>query len=512
VKACWDGDPDRGTILEEYLWALAECAANAAEAEALLKPACDLWASLPDESDEEHRPSPRVRVIEFGVRWAFQRKIPEAAIPYLIERAKTDELKWPITFLFEGIDHPDSIEFMVREIARREAELEGTGQFWPYSSHVTRDFTRRQDETGQAMSERTRSRLAPLWRNESEDKYLRKCALRFWSATKDRGDLDLLRNVTESDALFDQVLWQRIRRRDPSAVPALLEKLRSDRTGYWWQLGRDYWTDEMTDALDAALAKRSKQAASPEEPEQKEGGPDWILSEMVMNLPAGQAETLLLRYWPSLRDSDNYVAAALFFATPALLAAVADAVRQSAAPQDLFKYLLMRAGRTRGKSGQRTGFYQVRQIEAIRPYLDYLSDSDIHRLWDTCNKQGWHSLRRQHLDGRLSEEWRSREYLSEARAVLYLDKTLADTHPWIDHWVDQCLESGWSRDQLLDLIARWCAEKRTAPALEILASALVHSGTRKHIAIAKIEGVIPAGEAEATRTDTAYAVMRRTLA
>jgi hypothetical protein len=511
VKACWDGDPDRSASLAEYIWAFAECAADEAEAEALLEPACDLWASLPDEAQEKHVPSPRIRVVEFGVRWAFQRKVPETAIPYLVERAKSDDLKWPITFLFEGIDQPNAIEFLVREIARRDAELEGTGKFWPFSSRAADDFKRRQEETGRAMSDRTRSRLLPLWRNQSEDKHLREQALRFWSATKNQGDLEVLRSVTESDALFDQVLWQRVRRRDQTAISALLEKFRTDRTGYWWQLGREYWTDEMTEALDADLARRAKSALSPGEPEPKGDERDWIVSEMVMNLPAGQAETILLRYWPGLRDSDYYVAAALFFASPALLSAVADAVQQSSAPQNLFRYLSMRAGRTRGRNGKRTGFYQVKQIEAILPYLDYLSDSDIHHLWDTCNKHGWYSLRRQHLDGRLSEQWRGREYLSDEKAVEALDDALKQTIPWIDHWVDRCLESGWSRDQIFDLAARWCAEKKTAPALEILGSALIHAGVRTHVSLMAIEGVLPMEEAEAIRSDTAYAVMRRTL-
>src|SRR5882757_6097503 len=130
------------------------------------------------------------------------------------------------------------------------------------------------------MSERTRSRLVSIWRNESEDKHLRKWALRFWSATKDRGDLELLRSVTEGDTLFDPALWQRVRRRDQTAVPALLEKLRTDRTGYWWQLGRDFWSDEMTDALDAALAQRSSPTLSAAEAEPKQNTHDWVLSEM----------------------------------------------------------------------------------------------------------------------------------------------------------------------------------------------------------------------------------------
>lgn len=512
LKACWDGDPDRETCVSEYLWAFAQCAAVGADAEAQLKAVCDLWASLPDTAAQEHMSSPRFRVVEFGVKWAFQRKIPEAAIPYLTERAKSDDLKWPITYLFEGIDQPDAIEFVVRELARRDEELEQAGKFWPFSSRSAEDFKRTQEETGRTMSERTRSRLVPLWQNEGGNKYLRKQALRFWSATKNEGDLERLRTVTQDDTLFGQAMWERVRRRDQTAIPGLLQKLRTDRNGYWWQLGREFWTDELTDALDAALSQRATPASPPADADkEKEGTPDWILSEMIMNLPATQAESILLRHWTRLQDSDCYVGAALYFASPALLAAVADAVKRSATPQQLFRYLTMRVGRTRGTGGKQNGWYRIQQIEGLLPYLDYLSESDVHQLWDTCNKQGWVSWRRQYLDGRLSEELRNRWYLSDAKAIEALNELLGQAFPWVDHWVDRCLETGRSVDHVFDLAARWCVEKKTTQALGLLASALMHAGARRHLPLMNIDGIVPQEEAEAIRMNAAYAVRRRTL-
>lgn len=509
LKACWDGDLDRETCVSEYLWAFAQCAAVGTDAKALLKPVCDLWASLPDTADKDHMPSRRFRVIEYGVKWAFRRKIPEVAIPYLIERAHSDDLNWPITYLFEGIDQPDAIEFVVRELARRHEELEQAGKFWPFLSRSAEDFKRTQEETGRTMSERTRCRLVPLWQNKSGNKYLRKQALRFWSATKNEGDLERLRTVTQDDTLFDQALWERVRRRDQSAIPNLLQKLRKDRNGYWWQLGREYWTDELTDALDAALAQRVVPASSPTEADQKkESSADWILSEMIMNLPATQAESILLRHWPRLRDSDYYIATALYFASPALLAAVADAVKRSTTPQELFSYLDMRVGRARGK---RNGWYRIQQMEGLLPYLDYLSESDVHRLWDTCNKQGWISWRRQYLDSHLSEEWRNREYLSDAKAIESLNELLGQALPWVHRWVDQCIEAGRTVDHVFDLAARWCAEKRTTQALGLLASALMHVGTRRHLPLMNIDGIAPQEKADAIRMNAAYAVKRRTL-
>lgn len=511
VKDCWNVDPDRGKALVEYLWAFAECVADSADAEALLKPVCDLWASLPDKADKEYLPSPRLQVVEFGIRWAFRRKVPEAAVPYFIKRADSHDLKWPITYFFVGLDHPDAIEFVVRELAQGDAEIEGTGKFWPFSSRAADDFKREQEETGRPMSEHTRARLVPLWQSKSENKHLRKQALRFWSATKNRGDLALLQAVTADDIIFDQALWQRVRRRDETAVSALLEKLYGDNSGYWWQLGREFWNEALTDALDAALTKRSISTPSPEEAEPKDQSPDWILSEMIMNLPATHAETILLRHWSRLQDSEYYVGAALYFASPALLTAVADAVKQSDAPHKLFEYYSMRTGRTRGQKGKRSGLNQSKQMEAILPYLDYLSESDIHHLWDICNQHGWYSLRRQHFDARLSDEWRDRAYLSDAKITEELNKLLDNALPWVDHWVDRCVETGWTLDHILELAAKWSTEKRAAPALEILASALIHAGTRTHITLMNIDGEDTSGKADAIRSDTTYAVMRRTL-
>jgi hypothetical protein len=211
---------------------------------------------------------------------------------------------------------------------------------------------------------------------------------------------------------------------------------------------------------------------------------------MIMNLPATRAEGILLRHWPRLRDTDYYVGAALYFASPALLAAVADAVKRSATPQQLFRYLHMRVGRTRGKGGKRDGWYRIQQIEGLLPYLDYLSQSDVHHLWEICNKRRWISLRRQYLDGRLSGEWRDREYLSDAKATEALDELLGQALPWVDHWIDRCIETGQTVDHLFDLAARWCTEKRITQALEILASALLHAGARRHLPVMNIDGFL----------------------
>jgi hypothetical protein len=48
-------------------------------------------------------------------------------------------------------------------------------------------------------------------------------------------DLEVLYAVKPLDALADNILIERLTRRDQQAIPAMLEKLATDDYGIWWQ-------------------------------------------------------------------------------------------------------------------------------------------------------------------------------------------------------------------------------------------------------------------------------------
>src|ERR1700738_1313210 len=106
---------------------------------------------------------------------------------------------------------------------------------------------------GPAMSPESKARLATLCNAPDSDMQLRKQSLRLWSASEADGDVAILCGFEPDDPIYNVALFSRLVRRDRTAIPALLERLKTETADYWWQAGRYIWSDAITDALDGAL-------------------------------------------------------------------------------------------------------------------------------------------------------------------------------------------------------------------------------------------------------------------
>ncbi|NET09317.1 MAG: hypothetical protein F6K16_32370 [Symploca sp. SIO2B6] len=106
------------------------------------------------------------------------------------------------------------------------------------------DDWRRADESGYPMSIQSRNLLIELWREESNNRHLRREAFSLWAITKDEADIEILRNTKSLDELADYILKQRIIRGGQQAVPEFRNKLTQDERGFWWHYGR--YLDSLT--------------------------------------------------------------------------------------------------------------------------------------------------------------------------------------------------------------------------------------------------------------------------
>jgi hypothetical protein len=499
IESSWNFDAEKSNHLADYLWAAAQCCGG--DPNRFLAPVCDAWAALPSER-EDNSPSPRDDLAAHNIRWAFIKDVPISAIGFFIKRAANEDLRWPITFMLHGMDHPDAVEFVVRELAEKERQLEGTKLFSPFSVSAADEWRRRQEDRQRPMSRESRDRLLALWQNAANDKHIRKQAFRFWAVTDGIGDLELLRAVDATDLLADSVLWQRLRRKDQAAIPDLLKKLKGTDRVHWWHLGQSIWSDELTRALDEELVRRESMVA-------KEWGAkydaDYTLAELIMRLPIEQAQTLLLKHWAHLRYCEYYLKAALYVATPQQLELVKQAVESCAAPKDLFKHIGIHYGiRTQG----RAGVTRRAQIEALIPYLDFLDEHTILTFWEVCNDQGWFDLRQRHFDARVSKKY-GRLYIDENAIFAELDRT--EAHPyWIDRDIEDFLKAGIRQEQVMAAISKWLSAKKTLAALTLAAMAVVHAGRREDLKILDVS-IEPKDAANALLSDTRFAVHRRTL-
>ena len=474
LRVSWKCDSSRLDLLSDYFWACARCCGN--EPGTLLEPIVDAWAMMSDE-DERHIGSPRVRFGADELRWAFRNKVPERAIGYLLQCAERPELRWPILVMLNGIDNPEAVEFVVRELAQRNEQAEATGSFLPFALMATDEWSEHRSG-GRAMSTTSRDRLQELWLCNANGEHLRRQALRFWCTTVAGGDVPILRTIDTSSEIGSIALFERLRRGDRKAVPALVAKLDGDSSGYWWQAGRYLWTDELTDCLDRALARRADELTDPES--DPEDDLDWILVERLVELPPSTSERLIAQNWGGLCRSANYVEAALHVASPGLLRSVSEVVAQRDDPRPLFKHLCLRLGL--GTSGRR-GLTRSSQMDGLLRYLDYLSESDIVLLWRACNENGWFEWRREHLDARAKET--GTRFVDDATATKELDRDLdrKDRFSPLDHWGTAYLKTGVSVEHMMEVVAQWLEQQPQEKALLMAADLVTRFGKRRHLAL-----------------------------
>ena len=505
IETSWLADTGRNERLADYLWAGAQCCSN--DVAGLLVPICDSWAELPDEAEGEHSDSPRDSLAAHEIRWAFQDRLPEPAVRYFIERGKSPVLRWPITFMLHSIDHPDAVEFVARELAAINDHQEGAESFSHFALTARDEWKRRQENSGRAMSDTSRSRLHELWTSKQNGKHFRIRAFQLWCSTIVKGDIPVLQCIPTGDDLEDEALFQRLRRGDNEAITGLVEKLQQNKGGYWWQAGRYIWSDELTESLDKALGRRGNRVKRTWD-SNDDASPDWILAERLMELPTRTAEELLIKHWDHLRFSSRYVQAALHTATPRLKEAVEQVIAVCPNPKSMFKHITMRFGiRTKG----RTGITRTAQIEALLPYFDHLDDHGVKQLWEVCNNNGWFEFRRRHLDSRVKPD-SVNVYVDDNRAVAGLDAMFATGHSfWVEHWTERFLKTGVPVDHMIKVVRTWLSGQTDIGALMIATNIVIQAGQRRHLEILSSHNIEAVDRTVPIITNACFALKRRSL-
>lgn len=504
IESSWNGDFRRIEKLADYIWAAAQCCAT--EPSRYMKPLCDAWAALPGET-EANKPSDRDSLAAHEVKWAFRNNIPIAAISYFVQRAKDDDaLRWPITYMLNGLDHPTAVEFVVREIADTTRRLEGTGSFSPFAVSATDDWIRQQEEHGRPMSPESRGRLLVLWQDQTNDEHLREQALRFWGTTKTATDLDFLRLVTPSEIIADTALRLRLERGDRSAVPRLCEKLEPgvQHRQYWWQFIQPVWCAELMAPLKREIEHRSRIV---KQDWNSTFSTDYVTQRVIMELPESLAEGVLLEHWDHLHFEARFVQAALYVATPTLLQRVSVVIASCPDPKKMFEFIDHHYGiKIKGRSGVTS----PRQLESLSNYLSYLGEHTIYTFWELCNDNGWFDLRRRLFDPYVDRKY-YRVYLEDSRLSESLDEMLDKNRAnWLDHWIEDVLKIGISAEYLLSVVHAWLSKRRSIAALELAADAVVQIGRRKDLQILGMEIEVRTDGSEIIE-DRTFALKRRTL-
>lgn len=501
IRIAWQLVESTERDMEAFLWAAAQACGD--EAATTLGPVCDAWEALPERDNTVSDELNRTSLAAYGISWKFRDHVPRAALPYFVERARQSEaLKWPITYMLRGIDDPVAVQHEVEYLAERSRQTEGTSGI---VDHFLKDEWRRlTEEDGREMSEESKQCLLNLAIDPKNDSHLRKRAFSLWEVSVSAGDLAVARAIKAGDILHDTAVWTRVRRRDLTVIPELLEKIK-ENPRYWWQAGRYIWADELTASLDAALHRLGDAL---EEKHDEIG--EWIFPELVLRLDLVTAERLLLAVWPKVRTLPEFVQVALCLATPKLIELTNAAISEALQPHKLLEHFSFTVGL---RTSDRSGFTRLDQLEAVRPHLSLFDEADIVELWEVCNKHNWRQFRKEYLAPILlafQSPRSARLLMHEHVDMSDLEEELAGKPSWAYHWMEQQQRNGAEREQLFAALFQWVREKGNAMALAVACKIFSNDATRLEFARLEEVAVYIDGR-EAILEKTKFDVFHRTL-
>ena len=456
VRTAWSLFDGSQVELEIFFWAAAHVFDD--HPESLLDPIMDAWELVPDEEDKFAN-NPIYDFAGNSLRFKFRDHPPKAALPYIIQKAKTNAiLKRPILSLLEKIDDPYTLQYIVECSAeQRKINKEKS------RNHISKNYwTRLYDEKGQSMSNESKQHLFQLASNKFNDHYLREEAFKLWESSISITDLKFLQTIEKGDIRYSTAIWARVRRNDPTSIPQLLEKI-EENSRYWWQAGRYIWSDEMTKALANSISK----VTSNDELEEK-----WIIPELLLKLDPKIIEKLLLPYWSELKVIPDFIQIALLAATPEFLRLVKISVEDAEIPQKIFEFFSLKI--ISGKRYSTT----IEQASALKPYLEYFSDTELEILHDHYVRQGLNDYAKEYLIPILQN--RNGNYNGKnCIDTSPLDEALRSGNKQILYdWFKTEVRKGLKKDHIILELNNWLTDNKSIYALMIVGDIISNHGNR----------------------------------
>ena len=474
IWKCWELDEDRVARLDEYIWAAAHSGGTFMEQ--LFGAIFIEWEHLP-ESDRPEDFQTRSDVAIRGVNWAFEESVPTEALPILFKEVNQNtKLSYYINEMVRRVDCPEIQEHIVRYVASIDDEIEGTERYNACASSWASDWHMRSQHRRPIMSLQTKQKLQDMWSDQNESANVRRRAFHFWVSSRRESDLEILRAIGESSALFDMAMRARLALHDKTALPFLLQKLDEEgRKTHWWHYAKEFPDQALVVYIESCLSELNVT-----EDEVAKSDFVWSVSAALVRLATDDAERILLANWQHLGRIPRFLQVALFHATPKLIERVESTISQLEDPKVAFELFGACVGlRTYGEPG----LTRRKQMEAIAPYAGHMSQIDARDLWDCCNQYGWHDLRNKWLDALLlRSDKKVREAVIDEGAFEHLDESVKfRSSLFHEHWIEDATKAGKPFDALMDNVFDWLNRRGTMEAFQVASGIVESFGMRGHL-------------------------------
>lgn len=512
VAECWKTMKDHGNELSYgMLFAAVSCLSGFDEQ--TLKDVFKAWEVLPTQDpegkDKSGQSDRRYNVAKYCLAGGLRRVCSDRTLDPLIQLATINEnMGYVVYACLEQIDHPLAAIFVASHIADIDKRVEGRkGSFNLLASSRFNLFGSDMDHNVRYSRPALRA-LKTAWENSENEFFFRKRCFQLWRASASAKQLQRLAECPP-EGLEEELLLSRCRIGDITAVSDLRTKIEERRSKgvYWFQFIRQFDSRLFEDLI---LQKLEEISGALKRGDKPDYSADSTITDILADRRDEFAENTIIEHWEDLQHRYNYPHVLLCIATPATLNLHARHFEGIEDKEEYFKLLSFAYG---FRNPDRSGITDATQLEALEPYLDYFKASLIDELWDECNDKGFIDWRREHLDGRLSEESWAFKQISDKAAFRNLDDELKNrssiemvAYSWSS--IRRCDSS--SPRPLIDRAARYVESRASKDAAEFFAELLALIGARvdlellsKHVSA----GLLTQEQFEGT----VFAVQKRSL-
>lgn len=520
VRIAWDLATDKEEILLPALWASMRCAL--ADPTAQLDEMMAAWARLPD-AGEAGGLSQRGLIVQ-ELQFAVRRGIPEPVLRYLIAKAKADEaLRWAIRYTLEHLNHPFVVKFLVKEAALIERRAKETGGFSPWVDTLGAQWDPTRESRGKRLPPEAVQEIRSCWDSETTDDQLRETAFRLWLRAVD--DVDVLRSVSPDHPQFTDVLWRRAKLGDLSVVPLIKPILAANDR--WFHVIANVWTKQFGDVLDEALLHLEKNT-----PTDYTGGATdshYMLAKLLRDIPVGEAQPLLLKYWGHLRFSRLFVQVALYIGTPDCVALATKEIGVYPNNVDPFKHVGLFFGLSTVGLRDRL---DLQHLMVFLPFVNRLDDLALSHMVDFCEQRGYLEWSVIHLKpefdrrrAQLPKVMKEKQELIErlGRRHFPSDTDLLEELDWIEergehfqghlyYWCEEFRRRQDDHTRWRGMLDEWLSRQPTVARFRVLTNAILEHGTREDTDLLSKHAISgDSDEVDRLRASARFGVMQRSL-
>jgi len=495
------------------LWAAFRCGSQ--DPVALLNPMMQKWALLSSE-DPHHSGSEIMKVADL-LRRVMRHGIAESVLSYLVEIGGTiANLKYPIAWVLQSVDRPVCVRFIAGFLAELRSQAPNHRWIWKFE----RNWDVITGSDSKTMSSESLGALETLWNDVAQSETLRESAFKMWvQATVEAQPLQRIR---PDFPWYESALWQRAMLGDQQVVEPVLAKLPAEPR--WFYLVHHIWSPRFLAVTDEALAKLGSMTP----PDYSGGITDmhYELSELLRDIPASDAEPLLLKHWNQLKFSPEFIQLALYLGTPQFIELASRSIEKCPAPTELFRYIDMFFGfMTKGLHNRLTQSH----LEHLLPFVRLLSGSTLRDILEFCVRNGLRSWAEQNLQdecvrrSKLPTEDRKetdgnglrRHYFpTDEDLLIELDRLEKDKiAPFrIYYWMLELEHRLALTNRSWPVLERWLEHTCTERRFNMVAEAIANRGNRRELQLLnkfQVEG--DPDRIRSIMESTIFTVKRRTL-